>query len=146
MQVCSVVRIVNAPIAEVWAVTSSFGAIKAWIGGIKKVAVRGAGVGAVRTVTLENYWAEETMTVLDPVKHETRYNVRSPALDSMVTGCSGGIALTEVGPNRTRLEWSSDADAITGDLLTVQGFLKQFFEENAANLARFLEVGFEEAS
>jgi len=44
LQLVSLSRTLSAPIGEVWAVTSSFGTIQAWMRHVTRVAIRGAGV------------------------------------------------------------------------------------------------------
>jgi carbon monoxide dehydrogenase subunit G len=141
MRLVTVSRVIHAPIDEVWAITSSFGAVGTWIPGVSHVAVTGFGVGAVRSVPTEYGTAMERLTLVDADLHRVRYVVTAPGME-ILEQCSGGIDLTAIGPDRTRLDWVVEAETAV-DLQGIDALLTQFFEAGIVGLAKLLGVGFE---
>jgi carbon monoxide dehydrogenase subunit G len=140
IRLLTVTRVLHAPIAEAWAMTSSFGAVDAWMPGVSHVALTGIGIGAVRSVLTPHGTAVEKLTMLDADHHRIRYTVRAPGME-ILENCAGGIDLTAVSPDRTRLDWGVEAE-IDVDLHIIAPILVQFFEAGIAGLAKFLGTDF----
>jgi len=136
MILLSVSRVLKAPIDEVWAITSSFGAAGAWIPGVTRVTLKGYGVGAVRFVSTAFGVVEETLTSIDPDRHRIRYNAKTPGME-MLNDCVGGTDLVAISATQTRIDWVIEADHAV-DLTGVAAFLTEFFEAGIAGLAKFL--------
>jgi carbon monoxide dehydrogenase subunit G len=136
MILLTVSRVLNAPIDEVWAMTSSFGAVGAWIPGVTRVTLTGYGVGAVRFVSTAVGIVEETLTLIDPDRHRIRYNAKAPGME-MLNDCLGGTDLVALNATQTRIDWVIEADHAV-DLTGIAGFLTEFFEAGIAGLAKFL--------
>jgi carbon monoxide dehydrogenase subunit G len=141
MRLLTVSRVLHAPIAEVWAITSSFGAVGAWIPGVTHVALTGIGIGAVRSVTTAYGIAVERLTVLDADHHRVRYVVTAPGMD-ILEHCAGGIDLTAISPDRTRVDWVVEAETEV-DLQSIAPTLMQFFEAGIGGLAKLIHADFE---
>ncbi len=138
MILLSVSRVLNAPIDEVWAITSAFGAAGAWIPGVTRVTLTGYGVGAVRFVSTAFGIVEETLTLIDPDQHRIRYNAKSPGME-VLNDCVGGTDLVAISATQTRIDWVIEAEREV-DLQGVAAFLTEFFEAGIAGLAKFLGV------
>jgi carbon monoxide dehydrogenase subunit G len=132
----TVSRVLHAPIDEVWAITSSFGAVAAWIPGITKVRMSGYGIGAVRFVSTGFGVVEERITLIDPDLHRIRYSANAPGMD-MLKDCAGGIDLIALGDGVTRVDWALEADYEV-DLQGADAFMRQFFEGGIVGLAGIL--------
>lgn len=142
MRILTVSRTLHVPVAQAWAITSSFGAAATWIPGVSRVALTGYGVGAVRQVHTQFGIAEEQLALIDPDQHRLRYKVTAPGMDFM-RDCLGGIDLTALSPDRTRVDWVIESDQPV-DLKAAEPFLRQFFEAGIAGLAKVLGVSFDE--
>ncbi len=138
MRLLTVSKVLNAPIDEVWAITSSFGAAGAWIPGVTRVTLTGYGVGAVRVVSTAFGIVEETLTAIEPGQHRIRYNAKTPGME-ILNDCVGGTDLVAVSATQTRIDWVIEADHAV-DLTGVAAFLTEFFEAGISGLAKFLGV------
>ena len=136
MILLSVSRVLNAPIDEVWAITSSFGAAGAWIPGVTRVTLIGYGIGAVRFVSTSFGIVEERLASIDPDQHRIRYNAKSPGME-ILNDCVGGTDLVAISETQTRIDWVIEADQAV-DLQGVATFLTEFFEAGIGGLAKFL--------
>ncbi len=139
MQLTAVSRTLEAPIGEVWAVTSSFGGIQAWMSGIKRVSIRGAGIGAVRTVATDVGVVDEELLVVDGNRYRVRYRVHSRAFEG-IEGFVGGTDLGSVGANATRLTWVAEAESAPADIAPLKQVLDQFIEASIVGLGRLLNA------
>lgn len=134
----TVSRRLYAPIGEVWALTSSFGAAATWIPSVSRVALTGYGVGAVRTVTAAFGVLEERLTLIDPDQHRIRYTAETDGMD-WLKDCVGGIDLTAISPDQTRVDWVLESDKAV-DIREAESFLTEFFEAGIGGLAKVLAV------
>lgn len=139
MKILSIARTLHAPIGEVWALTSAFGAIRAWMPAVARVSLVGAGVGAERSVSGTMGNAVERLVELDPEEHRVRYSVNVAGLE-WLKNLTGQTRLVTVAANRTRLEWTIEAAEADGDVAPLIPGFSQFVEDGIAALARFLEV------
>jgi carbon monoxide dehydrogenase subunit G len=129
----------HAPIGEVWAMTSAFGAIRAWMPAVARVSLVGAGIGAERSVSGSMGNAVERLVELDPEQHRVRYSVNASGLE-WLKNLTGQTRLEKVAADRTRLEWTIEAGEVDGDVKPLVPAFSQFVEDGIAALARFLEV------
>ena len=96
---------INAPIEKVWDLVGDFGGIQRYSSGFKSVQCTGAGVGAIRTITLPNdAQIQERCELLDAARHTLDYSIVAGALP--LTGYLARIQLAQDGDG-TRIEWSS---------------------------------------
>jgi carbon monoxide dehydrogenase subunit G len=139
LKILSISRTLHAPIGEVWALTSAFGAIRAWMPAVARVSLVGAGIGAERTVSGTMGSAVERLVELDPEQHRVRYAVNGPGLE-WLKNLTGQTRLESLAEDRTRLEWTIEASEVDGDVRPLVPGFSQFMEDGIAALARFLEV------
>ncbi len=96
---------INASADEVWDLVGDFGGIERYSKGFKSVTCTGAGVGAVRTITLPNdAQIQERCELLDAARRTLDYSIIAGALP--LTSYRARVQLFEDGDG-TRIEWSS---------------------------------------
>jgi carbon monoxide dehydrogenase subunit G len=96
---------IHASADRVWELIADFGGIERYSKGFKSVSCTGAGVGAVRTITLANdAQIQERCERLDPAHRTLDYSIIAGALP--LTSYLARIQLFEDG-DATRIEWSS---------------------------------------
>ena len=96
---------INASADKVWDLIGDFGGIERYSKGFKSVTCVGAGVGAIRTITLPNdAQIQERCELLDAARRTLDYSIIAGALP--LTGYLARIQLSEDGDG-TRIEWSS---------------------------------------
>jgi hypothetical protein len=142
-QLIKVVDTFDAPIDQVWAVVAAVGAEKAWMPALKTCALKGAGVGAIRTMTFETFAIIERIETCDPDNHFFVYRLLDPAEGGIPSpipaeGSIGTIKLTELGPDKTQIDWVSWAEKITGSTADVIGFMEPFYKTSIANIKTFI--------
>lgn len=139
MDILTITRDIHAPIDEVWAVTSSFGTLQAWMPMVQKVAITGAGIGAIRRVTLASGTADEHLLEADAQRHRMRYALIAE-VTSQFEGLVGGTDLVAVDAATTRLTWIVTAEKASGDLQPVVDYLSLFINSCIDGLAAFLKT------
>lgn len=135
----------DAPVADVWEIVGDFGSLAIYMEGVDNVTVEGEGVGAVRTIFLEDGGkAIETLESHDAEGMTLSYSAQEgplPVEDYLAT-----MTVTALDEGRSQLAWSSkfkakgvsDADAKT----TMSGIYQTGFD----GLARELGPDEEEAA
>ncbi|CAI0641498.1 unnamed protein product [Colletotrichum noveboracense] len=104
-----VVRVIEAPVSEVWAIISAFGSERLWFPGVVKSSLDGFGIGAVRTLTFDNGTVvHERLEVADPETHTIRYLI----LDGVpnTTNPRGTLRLTGIEGDKTEFSWTGASD------------------------------------
>ena len=126
-----------APAAEVWKIVGDFGSLASYMDGVDSVSVEGEGVGAVRTINLDDGGsAVETLESHDDETMTLSYSSQEgplPVEDYLST-----MRVTATGEGRSQLEWSSkfkakgasDADAKS----TISGIYQTGFDGLAREL------------
>lgn len=141
--VCSTTKIINAPIEMVWAVVSSFGAIKLWMPGIESCHIKPDGpqppeYGATRAVANLGMVMEETLEILDRKEHFCSYRLQDPCPWES-RGNRGSIKLTPKGDKTTELRWSLDSEQITEEAkAAVRPMMNAFFASCIEELSKIL--------
>lgn len=138
MEQVRVEQVIGRPIGEVWAVVSSFGALRGWIPRLERCSVEGAGVGAVRTVTVSGYTVQERLEKCDPDAHVVSYAVLPPhhfPAEDLV----GTIQLTEMRDGRTKIEWWCEAKT-TGSAEELVATAGRLYRSSIRGLERFLSA------
>lgn len=136
-QLARVVDTFEAPIGEVWALIAAYGAEKAWIEGVLKSSVEGSGIGALRTMTFRDFVAEEVLEECDPKTYRFVYRLLDPA-PLPIEGGFGTMQLTALAPDRTRLEWTSNAQSMQGEKALLSEQVTTMFMASVANIKRYL--------
>ncbi|NBC27843.1 MAG: SRPBCC family protein [Bacteroidetes bacterium] len=97
---------IQAPANDVWNVVSDFGALDQFVEAIKECESDGTGVGAVRTLTLQDgAEVKEKLESLDDQNQKLTYSILSSPLP--VENYTGTIQIREKGDNKTEFSWSS---------------------------------------
>ena len=129
----SITDVIDAPIDRVWAIVSDFGGLMRWHPMVVRCKTEGQGVGATRTVHFADWWAVERLDGLDPERHVVGYAVTGCSRPQNV-GVTGRIALSEAGPQRTRIEWAAGLEADNVHAETVNGALEAYYPVRIGHL------------
>ncbi|HEY8122202.1 MAG TPA: SRPBCC family protein [Myxococcota bacterium] len=98
----------EAPADKVWDLVGDFGGIGRFSAGFKSITCTGAGVGAVRTITLPNdAQIQERCELRDTARRVLDYSIVAGPMP--IANYLARIQLFEDG-NGTRVEWSSTFD------------------------------------
>ena len=129
----STTDVIDAPIERVWAIVADFGGLMRWHPMVLRCEIAGQGVGATRTVHFADWWAVERLDVLDPARHVVGYAVTDCSRPQNI-GVTGRIALSEAGPQRTRIEWVAGLEADNVHAEAVNGALKAYYPVRIGHL------------
>lgn len=144
IHICKTTETINRPIAAVWSLCSSFGAIKGWMPGIDVCHIQEdkpqpPSYGAVRAVANLGMVMEETLEIFDVKEHYTSYCLKDPC-PWPLKGCRGSLKLVALDENTTEITWSTDAEEITPEVIAVvTPQLIPFFQSGIAEARRILE-------
>ncbi|WP_164737271.1 SRPBCC family protein [Georgenia sp. SYP-B2076] len=136
MEQVRVEQVIAHPVAEVWAVLSSFGGLRGWIPRLESCSLDGAGVGSVRTVTVAGYTVQERLETCDPAAHVISYAVLPPhhfPADDVV----GTTRLTGTSDGRTKVEWWCEANVV-GSREEFVAVVERLYRASIRGLDRFL--------
>lgn len=100
---------IGAPASAVWGTVSDFNGLPQYHPVVKTSSMQGSGVGAIRTLTLEN-GAEivERLETLDDAQRSLSYRIITSPLP--VENYVATMKVREAGPGRCEFEWSSTFD------------------------------------
>ncbi|MCI0487524.1 MAG: SRPBCC family protein [Blastocatellia bacterium] len=105
---------INAAAADVWKTISDFNGLPRFVLLIVDSKVEGEGVGAVRTITLQDgQQGVETLSFLDDENMTLRYSLADDP-GRPFKGYVATMKLTALGDNECELEWSSAFEAQGG--------------------------------
>ena len=107
MSKVSMSTIVNGPADEVWKLLRDFNGLPRFIAAIVQSTTEGAGVGAVRTLTLEGGGPPilEKLESLDEKARTLSYSIVTSPLP--VQGYFATVELKELGSGKCELHWGS---------------------------------------
>lgn len=136
-------KTIARPVAEVWSLHSSFGAIKAWMPGIDYCYVKEDGpqspaYGATREMGLGPLVVYETLEIWDVKEHILSLRVHDVE-GWPVKGIRGSHKLNVISKNETEFIWRADAAEVLGDAEQVKAQLQGLFEGSLESLKRILE-------
>lgn len=132
-------RVLDHPIARVWAIAGTFGGVERWIDGVTSCSVEGEGIGAVRTVTRNGTSVREQLDRHDPDTHEVSYLVLPPH-PLPAANVRGTITLRAEGEGRTRLLWRSHASDFTMPPEAFGARIGHFYAASVDGLDRLLSA------
>lgn len=95
--------------ADVWAKIADFGGIGAWAPGIEKCDLEGAGVGAVRRISMGEMVIAERLEAIDDSARELSYSIVDGPMP--VKNYLATIRVSEAAGGGARLAWSCDFEA-----------------------------------
>ena len=101
-----------ASAAKVWAKLGDFGGIGAWMPGVAKCEVAGAGVGATRTISMGPMKVVEKLESFDAAARRLTYSIVEgpmPTRDYLAT-----IVVRETGPGRCHVDWTASFELPPG--------------------------------
>jgi carbon monoxide dehydrogenase subunit G len=97
---------VEASADAVWDLFRDFGGIQRFSAGIEKVEVTGAGIGAVRTISVPGgVQLQERLEAFDDRGRRLQYAIVGGPIP--VSGYLATVEVTDEGPNACRIDWSS---------------------------------------
>ncbi|CAM6004987.1 unnamed protein product [Sphagnum balticum] len=103
--------VIQHPLENVWALVSSFGAIKAWMPFIDSCSIDGVGIGAIRTIQVSGDTMKERLEVVNPDTFTISYRLLEPT-GLPISGGYGTIRLDSKGEKTTQITWVIDAEEI----------------------------------
>jgi len=124
-------------VAAVWQALRDFAGVIRWVPGIDSVKVKGAGVGAVRTVTFKDGGrAVERLESLSDDARTLSYTI----LDSTypLEGYVASLTVKDLGPKGCEVEWFSTFGPKGAAEGEVTALLEKTYRVSLANLARLL--------
>ena len=133
-------RVIDHPIAKVWAIAGTFGGVESWIDGVTACAVEGEGIGAIRTVTRNGNSVREQLDRHDPEIHEISYAILDPH-PMPAANVRGTIILAAAGEGRTRILWCSHASDFTMPPEALGERISAFYAASVDGLDRLLSAG-----
>ncbi len=126
-------RVLDHPVADVWAVVGAFGGLEAWADGVTACTVE----EGVRTVTRNGSTVRERLDRRDPAAHELGYAILPPH-PLPADDVRGTISLRALGPDRTEIIWSSQARDFTAPPEALGARIEQFYAASIEGLDRLL--------
>jgi uncharacterized protein YndB with AHSA1/START domain len=132
-------RVIDHPIAEVWAVAGEFGGVETWIDGVTACTVEGEGIGAVRTVTRNGNSVREQLDRHDSDAHEISYLILDPH-PMPAANVRGTITLAAAEEGRTRILWRSHASDFAMEPQALGARIAAFYAASIDSLDRRLSA------
>lgn len=133
----SVSEVIQAPLERVWEIVSDFEGLRRWHPQVVRCDIAGRGIGAVRTVHFEDWWAQERLDRLNHCEHIVAYSVVDSSRDQNI-GATGVIALTALGRASTRITWVAGLDASSVHAAAVNAALEAYYPVRIGHLKRAL--------
>ncbi|MDZ7659013.1 SRPBCC family protein [Fodinibius sp.] len=113
MQKVKVSGTINAPVEKVWELASNFGELNQIVEGVSDCTIEGNGVGAVRTLTLQDGGkVKEKLESLDKAKRVLKYSILDSPMP--IQNYTGTMQVDELEDGRSKFSWSSTFDAADG--------------------------------
>lgn len=97
---------ISAPADKVWQTLRDFGGMDKWAPGVASLALKGSGVGAVRTITFQNgSRVVERLESLNEAGRTLSYTILESTLP--VEGYVASLTVRDLGPAGSEVEWYS---------------------------------------
>ena len=107
-----VVRELEAPVDDVWAVVSNFGDVS-WAAPDAQVDVIGEGVGMIRRLHMPGGAVDEVLETRDAEARSFSYTIPG-AMPMPVTDFRAWVQLEQIDAANTRISWNASAKALPG--------------------------------
>jgi|SRR5215510_2104282 len=124
---------IPASVEDVWACFEDFGDVAPFAPGNPRVDMEGRGVGAVRTITLEDgARIRERLEAFDAARKTFTYAMTEsvfPFKDYRAT-----VTLAAAGPGRTAIEWRSTFEPTSASAADVVGMIENLYRTFIAQL------------
>lgn len=113
MQKVTVKATINAGAKEVWKWVSNFSALDKYVEAISDCTIEGSGIGAVRTLTLQDGGkVKERLEEIDHEKTTLKYSMLDSPMP--VANYTGTMQVRELGNNKSEFTWSSEFEVTQG--------------------------------
>jgi hypothetical protein len=129
-------RVIEQPLARVWAVVCRFGGLERWADGVTACNLD----DDVRTVTRNGATVRERLDRRDPDAHEIAYTILPPH-PLPADDVRGIITLRAAGPGRTGIVWRSEARDFQIPAGVLGARIEQFYAASIEGLDRLLSAG-----
>ena len=130
---------IHAPADAIWQVIGDFGAACHYLAMVVQCTVKGAGVGARRTLTsADGSMIVECLETLDETAHRLSYALLT---DTPFRNCLTTMTVRDIGPSQAELEWLAtfEADGLPAD--EAREMLEAALTANCLALKQFMEAG-----
>ncbi|WP_374411647.1 SRPBCC family protein [Novosphingobium colocasiae] len=133
----TVLEPVDWPIADVWALIGTFGALARWHPRVTACELIGDGIGSERRVTLGDWHAVERLEALDPDAHMLEY-LMTDCARTILIGVRGRMRLDSTGPDRCTFTWTAWLPNPAPEGL--EEFLRAYYPQRIAHLRAALDA------
>jgi hypothetical protein len=124
---------------KVWQILQDFGGMDKWAPGIAGLALKGKGVGAVRTITFQDgSEVSERLESLNDAGRNLSYTILSSALP--VEGYVASLTVRDLGPAGSEVEWYSTFGAKGATEEDVSRLLTVGYRRALSGLQKFLKT------
>lgn len=131
---------VAASAAQAWAVMRGFGDVMQWMEGLESCELEGAGVGAVRTITMPGgLRIQERLESFDDAARRFSYAIVGNSPVPMRDYLSN-VEIRETGPNRCEVVWEGRYEPRPGSEAAVQKMVRGIYTNGIAALRKKLGV------
>lgn len=130
----------KAPARAVWRIVRDFGTIGDYLAGIRETSTQGSGVGALRTLTLENgARVVERLEKLDDAGKTLSYSVLETRLP--MKGYLATMTVREQENGVSELSWESTFEAAPEEAPRIEKIVARLYQLGFKGLKRMLEKG-----
>ncbi|OBR13078.1 Bet V I allergen [Colletotrichum higginsianum IMI 349063] len=136
-----IVKVIDVPVAEVWAIIAAFGSEKLWFPGVVQSSLEGFGIGSIRALTFDTGTVvHEKLEIADPKTHTISYLIMDGVPNT--TNPRGTLQLSAVGDNQTRFSWSGQSDWTEPSFKPIlAGTLEEMFTGCIDAIEKKIQVG-----
>ncbi len=100
----------NASAQQVWSFIGDFGGLQQWHPAVRSCKVQGSGIGSVRYVELDGWYAVERLTQYDASGFVLGYEMVDCGKPQLI-GVRGTVQLEPIAADRSRIVWLSEMPA-----------------------------------
>ena len=129
---------IGAPAEKVWAAIEGIGGLDRWFPIIEACRVEGAGVGAVRVLTLAGGAGEMRDRIVEIAPQQMRLRYHRTHLPFPVSDYFGEVQVLAEAPGRARLVWTVRFEAVPEERDPIRALLQGAISEGVDGLAREL--------
>jgi len=104
-------RVVDVPVARLWAVVSTFGPEALYFPGCLQSELTGHGIGSLRHLHFDGFEVDERLDMVDLKNYTVSYTMLDPH-PLPYEGAVGTVSLKPLGENKTEVTWVATADSV----------------------------------
>jgi len=124
----------SVPADKVWAAIEAIGGLDRWFPIIDACRVEGAGVGALRVLTLAGGAGEMRDRIVEIAPQEWRLRYHRTHLPFPVTDYFGVVEISDTGPGASRLVWTVNFDAAPQDAQAMRALVQSAISDGVDGL------------